>query len=63
VLKSGARQRPGGEGAVHAGGGQGVEVSVRWAGGGRTGRERRRGSESSEREREAGHATFFWIRQ
>jgi hypothetical protein len=59
VLKSGARQRPGGEGAVHAGGGQGVEVSVRWAGGGRTGRERRRwarrswrrGSESSERER------------
>jgi hypothetical protein len=31
--KSGARRRPGG--AVHAGGGQGVEVSVRWAGGDR----------------------------
>jgi hypothetical protein len=55
--------------AVRAGGCQGVEVSVRQVGAGRTGQELWwargswwHGSESSEREGQ-GCATFFWIRQ
>jgi hypothetical protein len=52
--------RGGGRGeGVHAGGGQGVEVSVRWADGGRAGR----GGTDLSRVRERGRARdIFWIR-
>jgi hypothetical protein len=44
-------------------GGRAAGTRVGSGGGGCASRGTRRGSESSEREREAGHVAFFWIRQ